>query len=100
MGHNLCLDLFGGSIAARRGPRVIPLHGEASVVAYEISDSDGGLVAEAHLPLAQLRVKRSIALHGRHVRIQEMVENLACFDRPIGWTEHVTLGAPVSRSRD
>jgi hypothetical protein len=28
------------------------------------------------------------------VRIRENVENLTAFDRPIGWTQHVTLGPP------
>ena len=46
------------------------------------------------LPSAQLRVGRHVLLDGRTVRIRETVENLASADRPIGWTEHVTLGPP------
>ena len=69
-------------------------HGEASVLAYDLSEHDGELLAEAHLPLAQLRVTRSMKLFGHTIRVREKVENLASFDRPIGWTEHVTLGAP------
>ena len=30
----------------------------------------------------------------RTVRVREVVENLAGTDRPIGWTQHVTLGPP------
>jgi hypothetical protein len=48
----------------------------------------------ARLPIAQIFVERRIELHDRSVRIRETVENLAGVDRPIGWTEHVTLGPP------
>jgi hypothetical protein len=48
----------------------------------------------AELPLAQIRFARTIELRGRAVRICESVENLAAWDRPIGWTQHVTLGPP------
>jgi hypothetical protein len=35
-----------------------------------------------------------MALRHRGVHIRERVENLASHDRPIGWTQHVTLGPP------
>ena len=38
--------------------------------------------------------ERRIELQDRAVQIREAVENLAAFDRPIGWTQHVTLGPP------
>ena len=44
--------------------------------------------------LAQMRFERRISLHGRRIRIRETVESLCAFDRPIGWTQHVTLGPP------
>ena len=31
------------------------------------------------------------------VRVKESVENLSGVDRPVGWTEHVTLGPPFLR---
>jgi len=46
------------------------------------------------LPGAALRVEREIVLVDRTVKIREMVENLTACDRPIGWTQHVTLGPP------
>src|SRR5262249_17051136 len=46
------------------------------------------------LPLAAMVIERRIDLHGRAVRVRETVESLAAVDRPIGWTEHVTLGPP------
>ena len=48
----------------------------------------------AHLPLAQLQFERHIALFDQAVRIREAVENLSDSDRPIAWTQHVTLGPP------
>lgn len=93
MGHNLCLDIFGGpsseEAAAGFGP-----HGEASVVPYEIDARGAALAMRAALPEAQLRVDRQIELVDGRVRVREAVVNLAATDRPVGWTEHVTLGAP------
>jgi hypothetical protein len=64
------------------------------VVPYEIAENDGGLSTEAVLPMAQLRFERTLKLDGRSVRIRENVLNLSACDRPIAWTQHVTLGPP------
>ena len=48
----------------------------------------------ARFPLAEIAFERRIELHERTVRIRESVENLTAYDRPIGWTQHVTLGPP------
>jgi hypothetical protein len=93
MGHNLCLDFFGGP-SAEEAAAGLTVHGEGSVVPYEVNERDGTLVSEAHFPLAQLHFERSIELRDRCLKICESVENLAAWDRPIGWTEHVTLGPP------
>jgi hypothetical protein len=93
MGHNLCLDFFGGP-SAEEAAAGLTVHGEGSVVPYEITEHDGILVAKAHLPLAQVNFERSIELRDRTLKIRESVENLAAWDRPIGWTQHVTLGPP------
>jgi hypothetical protein len=92
-GHNWCLDIFGPpsdeEAAAGLGP-----HGEASVIRFELETGADRLVQRAHLPLAQLNVERQIELHGRAVRMIETIESLSGSDRPIGWTQHVTLGPP------
>jgi hypothetical protein len=93
MGHNLCLDLFGGPSDEEAAAGVTP-HGESSVAAYEVEEIAGGLVARARFPLAQLAFERRITLHGSAVRITEAVENLTASDRPMAWTQHVTLGPP------
>ena len=93
MGHNLCLDIFGGP-SDEEAAAGVSAHGDGSVALYEADASDGGLVMRAHLPAAQLLVERRIALRDRAVAIRETVSNLAAFDRPIAWTQHVTLGPP------
>jgi len=92
MGHNLCLDIFGGP-SREEAAAGLPVHGEASVVRYELAD-DHGLAMTTELPLAAIRFRRRLALRDRALHVQESVENLSGIDRPIGWTEHVTLGPP------
>lgn len=93
MGHNLCLDMFGAPSAEEEAAG-LTVHGEASVLAYDISSQATSLVQKADLPLAGLRVERHIDLHGTSVRMRETIENVTPYDRPIGWTEHVTMGPP------
>jgi hypothetical protein len=93
MGHNLCLDIFGGPSADEAAAGLDP-HGEGSVARYEIETSANTLTMRARLPLAQMLVERRIDLRDRAVWIREAVENLAGIDRPIAWTQHVTLGPP------
>ena len=93
MGHNVCLDVFGGPSEAEAAAG-LGVHGEAPVVPYAIESAGAGLVMRADLPLAQLRFERGIDLRGRTVHIREAVENLASHDRPIAWTQHATLGPP------
>jgi hypothetical protein len=93
MGHSWCLDLFGGP-SDEEAAAGVTVHGDASVVAYDVEGVNGRLTMSARLPLAALSVERRIDLHDRAVRIREFVENLSSFDRPIAWTQHVTLGPP------
>lgn len=93
MGHNSCLDIFGGPSIEEAAAGLTP-HGEVAVAPYEIRETDGVLVSKAHLPLAQLHFERSIELRRRSVKIRESVENLTACDRPIAWTQHVSLGPP------
>jgi hypothetical protein len=93
MGHNLCLDIFGVPSPAE-AEAGLGVHGEGSVAAYDIEASDGQLRMSACFTLAQIRFERAISLRKASVEIEESVESLAGFDRPIGWTQHVTLGPP------
>jgi hypothetical protein len=93
MGHNLCLDIFGAP-SAEEAAAGLPVHGEASSVRYDVQAGHGEIQMQATLPLANLRVERRLELRDSAVRISETVHNLGGTDRPIGWTEHVTLGPP------
>jgi hypothetical protein len=95
MGHNLCLDIFGGPTDEEAVAGLTP-HGEAPVASYDadITSTGSAMTMRAELPLTQIVVERRIDLHERTVRVRETVTNLASVDRPIGWTQHVTLGPP------
>lgn len=93
MGHNLCLDTFGAP-SLQEAEAGITTHGEGSVDRYQITETETELILRLHLPLAQLNFERRIELHDRKLRITEVVENLTACDRPIAWTQHVTLGPP------
>jgi hypothetical protein len=93
MGHNLCLNLFGGP-SAEEAAAGITVHGEASVAVYDTQVEDGMLTLRTALPHAQLSFTRRVQLDRDSVQFTESVENLSAFDQPIAWTQHVTLGDP------
>jgi len=93
MGHNLCLDIFGGP-SADEAAAGLPVHGEVSTARFAVDADANQIAMHALLPAAQLRVERCIVLADRVVHVHESVENLSATDRPIGWTQHVTLGPP------
>ncbi len=95
MGHNICLDIFGG-VSAEEAAAGLTVHGEAAVAPYDIEESEGELVARAELPQARLRFERVLRIMpgSAVIGISETVENLSATDRPVGWTQHVTLGPP------
>ncbi len=97
MGHNVCMDLFGGP-SAEEAAAGMTVHGEASVARYAVALVSQGQAIElqADFPNAALRFFRHVRFgaNKRAVRITERVENLSALDRPIAWTQHVTLGPP------
>lgn len=93
LGHNLCLDYFGPP-SAEEAAAGLATHGEASVLPYQIVSKVDALRAELTLPQARIHFTRELRLDGRKLHFVETVENLSALDRPIGWTQHVTLGPP------
>jgi hypothetical protein len=93
MGHNLCMDIFGGP-SQEEAAAGMTVHGEASVASYDITGTTDSLVMRTRFPQAQLDFERRIALSGDFAIVDETVTNLAALDRPIAWTQHVSLGAP------
>ena len=93
MGHNLCLDIFGGPSDEEEAAG-LTAHGEGSVAPYDIVESGSALCMRAEFPLACIRFERRLELRGETVLVHEQVLSRSDMDRPIGWTQHVTLGPP------
>jgi hypothetical protein len=93
MGHNLCLDIFGGPSDEEFAAGLQP-HGEASIATYGLDRTSTAIQMTATLPESQLRVERRLQMNGDTVHVREAVQNLSATDRPIAWTQHVTLGPP------
>lgn len=94
LGHNICLDLFGAPSAAELAAG-IPVHGEATVSQYTFEERGQGLLMRTDLPLAQMTFERELSINpGGVLHFKETVRNEGATDRPIGWTQHVTLGGP------
>jgi hypothetical protein len=93
MGHNLCLDIFGGPSEAEAAAG-ITVHGEGSVLPYDIQTVGDGLFCTVLLQAPMLLFQRHLQLEGASLRIAETVTNLTACDRAVAWTQHVTLGPP------
>ena len=93
MGHNLCLDIFGGPSEDEERAGLMA-HGEASVASYAFSAEGETLVQRAEFPLCRLGFERRLRLEADTVSIEERVTNRNAHDRPVAWTQHVTMGPP------
>ena len=94
-GHNLCFDIFGVP-SAEEAAAGLGVHGEGSSVDWDVDSGKGWVKLSAGFPLAEMRFERRLAVasgSGR-VDISETATNLAGIDRPVGWTQHATLGPP------
>jgi hypothetical protein len=100
VGHFLCFPHFAASSPAEfrqdNGQ-----HGEALAVEWKLQKVESPkdevtLRYSADLPMTQYRVERSITLPANETvaYVQESVENMAPFDRPMQWVQHVTFGPP------
>ena len=90
-GHNLCLDLFGAPSAAEAAAGA-NVHGDAGVLPWEIASEAETLTARIRLP--HLDFVRTLRLDGDKLHFNEVLTNLTGDDRPVAWTQHVTLGPP------
>ena len=100
MGHLLCFPEYG-SPSPEEAQAGLGNHGEAPIVEWHrinVEENSDGLTLRygADLPKTQYRVERAVTLPRgmRVVRVQEWVENLTPFDRPINWMRHPTFGPP------
>lgn len=101
MGHLLCFPIYGPP-SPEEAKAGLGNHGEAPIVEWRViavdQDSHGGVRLRygADLPKTQFRVERAVTLGpgDRFARIEEWVENLTPYDRPINWMQHATFGPP------
>ena len=100
MGHYLCFPHFGPSSQAEFGYG-LGAHGEALAVEWKQQKVESGkagvtLSYAADLPTTQCRVVRTLTLLPDETvgYVEETVENLARFDRPVQWVQHITFGPP------
>jgi hypothetical protein len=100
MGHFLCFPQFAASSAAELR-QDYGQHGEALAVEWKLQGADPRpdgvtLRYSADLPMTHYRVERSITLPADETvaYVEESVENMAAYDRPMQWVQHVTFGPP------
>lgn len=98
-GHSLSFDYFGPpsqeEIAAG-----LSTHGEAPALEWQIfrefQEGRPGVEYGVELPVAQIHLTRTLRIDPVHpvVYCEEKARSLSHADRPISWTEHVTIGPP------
>ena len=100
MGHFLCFPNYGPSSEAEFS-QDYGQHGEALAVEWKRQNVENGkdgvtLRYSADLPKTQYRVERAITLPPDETvgYIEESIENLVPYGRPINWVQHITFGPP------
>ncbi len=100
MGHFLCFPHFAASSAAEFR-QDYGQHGEALAVEWKVLNIESAkdevtLRYAADLPMTQYRVERAITLPADETvaYVEESVENMTRYDRPLQWVQHVTFGPP------
>ena len=94
LGHSLCLDLYGAPSKEETLAGAVT-HGKVGVLPWQWKRPDSGtLEGECKDDLAQLQFSRRLQVKGNCVVIEERLQNLCAWDRPVGWQQHVSLGSP------
>jgi len=104
MGHLLCFPAFGPPSSPEEIAAQLGNHGEAPIVEWKqtrdalVTPGAVTLWYGADLPKTRYRVDRTVTLRAGEavVRVEESVENLLPFDRPINWVQHATFGEPFA----
>ena len=101
MGHFLCCDRWGPPSDAE-GKNGMPYHGESTKVVWEVlsniegNSSTNNVRMSAELPLAGLRIDRSVALASTSAffLVREKVTNKNKLGRIFNIVQHPTIGPP------
>ena len=95
LGHSLALDLYGVPSKEETAAGGVT-HGGAGVEVWKWKrESPAALLGQCEDAHARLGFSRRLQAEGTCVEIEERVENVCAWDRPIGWQQHVSLGPPL-----
>lgn len=104
-GHSLSFDYFGPP-SAEETAAGMSTHGEAPATLWELRRQFGGqrpgFESRVSLPVSQIEFSRVLSVDPERpvFYCEERARNLSAADRPISWTEHVTIGPPFLRCND
>ena len=103
MGHLLNFPVFGPPSSEHEIRNGLGNHGEAPIVEWKLVNSAATaesvvLDVEAELRRTRFRVGRRFTLKAQaaSVHVEEWVENLEPYDRPVNWMQHATFGPPFA----
>ena len=94
LGHSLALDLYGEPSKEEAAAGAVT-HGQVGVQqwAWRITD-ENSVMGECDDSLGQLKFARTVKVAGHCAVVEERVQNLCSWDRPICWQQHVSFGPP------
>ena len=99
IGHNVCFPYWGDPSDSEYQAGMT-FHGETGITRWRrVGEQQGAgqqLSIAADLPESRTRFSRTISVIPGEpvVYFENRAENLSALDRPVGWCEHVTVGAP------
>jgi hypothetical protein len=94
LGHSVALDLYGAPSKEEAAGGAVT-HGKIGVLPWTWEESENGrLTGRCEDTFARLHFSRQLQLSGSCLIIEERVQNLCAWDRPIGWQQHVSFGPP------
>jgi len=103
MGHLLCFPFYGPVSSEAEARNGLGNHGEAPIVEWRlvrqaVTPDAVAIDVEAELRRTHFRVGRTITLArgAAGIQVEEWVENLLPFDRPVNWMQHATFGPPFA----
>lgn len=105
MGHLLCFPFYGPVSSDDEARNGLGNHGEAPIVEWRlvrhaVTPAAVTIDVEAELRRTHFRAGRRITLArgATGLQVDEWVENLLPFDRPVNWMQHATFGPPFVES--
>lgn len=94
LGHSLALDLYGPPSKEEAAAGAVT-HGQVAIQPWTWhAPYENSIVGKCHDALGELNFSRRVKVLRQCAVIEETVQNLCGWDRPICWQQHVSLGPP------